>query len=121
MLQPRRAVFTSAVTILALISTIAVDPALAAGRSNPQSLPPLLLAKLRSAQKVFVAPIREPGSGTYSNAPHYRKHVEETLERLYELVPDGAGADLVFEPSIVGRIVRIAVRDPKTQSVLWMF
>src|SRR5262245_42481825 len=121
MLHSQKAVFTSAVTILTLISTIVVSPALAAAQSNVQSLPPVLLAKLRSAQKVFVAPIREYGSGTYSNAPYYRKQVEEKLERLYEVVPDGASADLVFEPSIVGRIVRIAVRDQKTQSVLWMF
>jgi hypothetical protein len=106
---------------LGLACVLALASASALGQSPAQSLPPLLLAKLRSAQKILVAPIREYGSGTYSNAPYYRKQVEETLERLYEVVPDGAGADLVFEPSIVGRIVRLAVRDPKTHSVLWMF
>src|SRR5262249_24433801 len=106
MLQPRRAVFTSAVTILGFVAATTLVPTPAAAQAPGQPVPPWAAAQVGPAKKVFIAPVRnrayqldrnDDDWRQYSDANYFQEQILETVEiwRLYQLVPVPAPADLV--------------------------
>jgi hypothetical protein len=104
--------------LFCLAGAIALGLISAYGQSAGAVPPAGVTSQLKAAKKIFVASIR-PRS---EDGDYFQEQVIETVEtwRLYEQVPEGAGADLILEPSFTSSGVRLAVRATSTNNVLWV-
>jgi hypothetical protein len=106
------------------------------GQQTGAVVPAPVSARLAAAKRVFVVlPPKGSKNATKEDKDYFQTQVAEAMKmwRLYDLAPNAAGADLVFELSIdphKHRLLawdpspaelRLVVRDPRTQSELRTF
>src|SRR5215472_1510878 len=135
MRQTYKPAFASAVGILHLALAVLLSATACSGQAAANTPPPEVVAKLRAAKRIFIGPIlshgylmppptsRDRDSYLYQDADYFQRQIISTIElwRLYQLVPDSAGSDLILEPAILSNEMRITVRETSTQETLWVF